>query len=657
MNILTELRSRFRTALDGLIDDPTDLLDMIRPSQDSKFGDYQANCAMPLGNRLGKPPRDIAASIIERLDVADMCDEPEIAGPGFINLRLKTNWLIQQLARMVGDQRLDIQTVEQPRTFVIDYSSPNVAKPMHVGHIRSTVIGDALTRTLRFLGHKVISDNHLGDWGTQFGMIIYGYKHFVDREAFANAPVAELTRLYKYVNRLIDYHNAKTGQPSVEESIIQRAIEVAEQQSKLATGDKTADKKARKALPKLVDKLCETCVKRDLLKDVINSVETDQQIFEIAKKHKNIAQAVLDETAKLHAGDEENLRLWHEFLPHCRNEIERVYQRLDIEFDYEHGESFYHDRLADVVATLQGRNIATESEGAICVFMDGFDTPMIVRKKDGAFLYATTDLATIQHRMEDWHPDAILYVVDHRQSEHFEKLFAAAKLLGYDNVEFQHVRFGTVMGEDGKPYKTRSGDTVGLEGLLDDAVARALQVVSENDDRKPTGPELSQDDRQHVADVVGHAAIKYSDLSHNRTSDYMFSWEKMLAMQGNTGAYMQYSYARMRSIFAKGEIDIESLRSSGKPIELGHPMERALAMELVRFHQALDDTVEDYRPNQLTSYLFTLADSFNKFYDKCKVLKAETDESRDGRLLLCDLTGRTIKQGLALLGISVVNKM
>ncbi len=578
MSILTELKERFRKALTGMVDDPADLLELVRRGQDPKFGDYQANMAMPLGKRLGRPPREIAAEIVQRLEVADICREPKIAGPGFINLRLKKQWLAEKLSAAILDPRLGVAPVARPRTFVVDYSAPNVAKPMHVGHIRSTVIGDSLCRVLRFLGHRAISDNHIGDWGTQFGMILYGYKHFLDAEAYRQNPVEELARLYRKVRSLMD------EQPE------------------------------------------------------INS-------------------AVLAETAKLHAGDVENRRLWEEFLPHCEDEIDRVFRRLDVKFDHTLGESFYEDRLAPLVDELQRRGIARESDGAICVFIEGQKTPMIVRKSDGAFLYGTTDLATIQYRMETWRPDAILYVVDYRQSLHFQQLFAVAGMLGYDNVELQHVSFGTVLGGDGRPFKTRSGDTVGLEGLLDEAVRRALEIVSAGDDSKPDGPELSAEQRRQVAETVGIAALKYADLAQNRTSDYVFSYDKMLAMTGNTATYMQYAYARVRSIFAKGNVDVDALCNSGATILLDSPAERALALELLRFSEALDLTVADYRPNQLTAYLFDLANRYSTFFEQCHVLRAETDALRQSRLLLCDLTARTIQKGLELLGINVVEKM
>jgi arginyl-tRNA synthetase len=657
MNTLSELKRRFHVALTSLVDDPGDLLELIRPAQDVRFGDYQANCAMPLGKRLGQAPRAVAQAIVERLDVADLCQTPDIAGPGFINLRLKDTWIAAELARRVGDSRLGVPPVERSRTYVLDYSSPNVAKPMHVGHIRSTVIGDALARTLRFLGHRVITDNHLGDWGTQFGMIIYGYRHFRDEAAYQRSPVAELGRLYKLVHQLVDYFETRNSLPALQGQIAERQAALDGQRVLAAGDDPQLRKKAEKAARKLESQLLEAREKRAAAEQKLQAIESSRALADLIAQHPDIAAAVLRETAKLHASDAENLALWHEFLPHCRRDIQRLYDRLDVRFDCEYGESFYHDRLAGVVQQLRQRGLAVDSEGAVCVFLDGFATPMIVQKRDGAYLYATTDLATIDFRLQTWNPDAILYVVDHRQSEHFEKLFVVARHCGCAEVELQHISFGTVMDEQGRPYKTRSGDTVGLEGLLDEAVAKAYRVVCANDDAKPGGAELSEGDRRHIAHVVGHAAIKYADLSQNRTSDYVFSFDKMVALEGNTATYMQYCYARTQSIFAKGGIDVDALRNAAQQLALEHPAERALAVKLLQLAEALQDVVADYRPSQLTSYLFDLAKCFSDFYHQCPVLTADLPSQRTSRLLLCDLTGRTIRQGLDLLGIHVVDKM
>ena len=657
MSILPELEDRFRRVLSGLVEDPAPLLAMLRKSQDARFGDYQANFAMALGKRLGREPRELAAEIAAAVDVADFCDRPEVAGPGFINLKLRDDWIIERLSRAIDDPRLGVSKAEKPRTFVIDYSAPNVAKPMHVGHIRSTVIGASLAAVLRFAGHRVITDNHIGDWGTQFGMIIYGWRYFRDESAYQDNPVTELARLYRLVRQLMDYHQARRRLEPLADEISRQESDLACQREAATAEGKKPDKKTKKALRRLESALEKAGQELEELKAKAASVDADGVLSKLAAAHSEVGGAVLSETAKLHTGDEENLRFWREFLPACEDEIERVYRRLDVSFDHTLGESFYQDRLAAIVERMIERGIATESDGAICVFLEGHDVPMLIRKKDGAFLYATTDLATLEYRLETWRPDAILYVVDFRQGMHFEHLFATARLMGETAVDLVHVSFGTVLGEDGRPFKTRSGDTVGLEGLLDEAVRRAAEIVNANDDAKPGGPELSPEERTRVAESVGIAALKYADLAQNRESDYVFSYDKMLAMNGNTATYMQYAYARVRSIFRRGNVDVEALRCSGAEIILERRAERALALELLRFGEAIEWTMKDYRPNQLTAYLFELAACYSTFFEHCPVLKADTDRLRQSRLLLCDLTARTIEKGLALLGISVVEKM
>lgn len=662
MSLLETLRTRFAAALARLApaEDLPALLEMVVPAQNPLFGDYQANCAMVLGKKLGRPPRDVAQELIGAVDLSDLCEMPEIAGPGFINLRLKPEALAKRISAMQGDDRLGVEPVGQPKTVVIDYSSPNVAKPMHVGHIRSTVIGDAIARTLRFQGHRVITDNHLGDWGTQFGMILYGWKNFRDDAAFAKQPVQELSRLYKLVSKLVSYREA-VGRELPEKI---QAIEKREEALKTATAqaDAIADEKERKKAQKNVEKtkrqLDEAIAERDDVAKKIVEIESDPKLSKLASEHPRIDQAVLEETSKLHEGDEVNLALWHQFLPNCRDEIRRVYERLGVSFDYEYGESFYHDRLAGVVEDLAKKGLAKESQGATCVFLDAFEAPMIVRKQDGAFLYATTDLATIAFREETWNPDEILYVVDHRQSDHFDKLFAVAKAWGYDRPRYLHVKFGTVLGKDGKPYKTRSGTAEGLEGLLDEAVERAYAVVKENDDAKPNGAELSEDERRAVAWTVGHAAVKYADLSHNRTSDYVYDADKMVAFQGNTATYLQYSYARVASIFRKGNVSPDDVAVTTPDLSKLQPEERPLALELLRFGDAVEASTAEYYPNVLVNYLYSLAQAFAKFYDDCPILRSDVDPAdRERRLVLALLTARTLKQGLDLLGIQVVERM
>ncbi|MDR3233307.1 MAG: arginine--tRNA ligase [Planctomycetaceae bacterium] len=576
------LKQRFAAALSAVVggmiagsaDDAesllTNLLDTIRPVNDPKFGDYQANLAMPLAKKLSKPPREVAQQIIGHLQISDICETPEIAGPGFINLRLKETCITEMLQKAAQDtDRLGVPSVDESKkkTYIVDYSGPNVAKAMHVGHLRSTVIGNALVRMLRFQGHRVISDNHLGDWGTQFGMIIYGYKNYLDKEAYQQSPVEELNRIYRLVRQKVD--------------------------------------------------------------------EPDEAA----------AAAVLSETAKLHSGDETNLKIWREVLPYATDEIDKIYQRLNISFDYTLGESFYHPMLAGIVDDLLKQKIARETDGAAGIFFDGDDVPMLIRKKDGAFLYGTTDLAAMKYRMETFRPDVILILTDFRQSLHFEHLFKAVRMMGIGNVELKHIKFGTVLGEDGKAFKTRSGDTVGLNGLLDEAVKAAESLASKDADTAIS------------AQKIGIGAVIYADLSQNRESDYVFSYEKMLAMNGNTAAYLQYAYARVQSIFAKGHYKNKGNGNGTVNIQITHCAERALAVELLRFGEVLDGALRDYRPNFLTTYLFELANKYSVFFEQCPVLKAESEELRASRLELCALTARTLQKGLNLLGIETVERM
>jgi arginyl-tRNA synthetase len=577
MNLLGLLRGRFAAALAPLSDDAPALANLVKAAQDSKFGDYQANCAMPLAKKLGEPPRKVAERIIAGLDVADCCEPPQIAGPGFINLTLSVPWLERALGEIVADERLGMPLADAPRRVIIDFSSPNVAKPMHVGHLRSTVIGAALYRLFRFAGHDVQSDNHIGDWGTQFGMILYGYKHLLDKAAYERDPVAELARLYREVNRL-------------------------------------------------------------------------------GEENPEVARGAREETARLHGFDAENVSLWRDFVRICQQALDAMYERLEITFDMTLGESAYHDMLPGVIHSLEERGIAQESEGALCVFVEDNTAPFIVRKTDGAYTYATTDLATIRYRAETLKDQEFLYVVDARQSEHFRMLFATARLWGYDQLDLRHVSFGTILGEDKRPFRTRSGDTVGLESLLNEAVTRARKIVDENDDSKET-PELDAEARAAVAETVGIGGIKYADLRHNRDSDYVFSWDKMLAVTGDTATYIQYSYTRICGIFRKGGIDRESLRRRAPAIRLGSPAERRLAVLLLRFPESIEAAIEDCRPHFVTQYVFSLADAFTKFYEECPVLKEEDAALRQSRLVLCDLVARMLKKGLWLLGIDTCEQM
>ena len=652
MNALSEIKARFEAALSGYSDDPQSLLAMIKPAGNPEHGDYQANCAMPLGKKHGKPPLEIADELVGKVKLDDFCQSVETDGKiGFVNLKLDDDWVKSKLKAAIGDERLGVEKIAQPRTYVVDFSSPNVAKPMHVGHIRSTVIGDALTKVLRFVGHEAISDNHLGDWGTQFGMIIYGYKNFLDKDAYADAPVKELGRLYKYVRKLMDYHSALAALPKTTEAIKELEARHDELASQAGGGDKKAEKKLAKQIKAGKKKITEQQGKVKGLEAKIAEVDGDSGLKSHSDAHPDINQAVLLETAELHKGDQTNKQLWQEFLPFCREDIQKIYSRLDIEFDHELGESFYHDDLANVVDDLEAKGFTRISDEAVCVFLENYETPMIVKKRDGAFLYSTTDLATIKYRMQNWKSDACLYVVDHRQSEHFEKLFDVAAMWGYSDCELKHVSFGTVLGEDGTPFKTRSGATVGLESLLDEAESRALVVATEQN------AELPPERHSEISKVVGIGALKYADLSQNRSSDYKFSYDKMLATRGNTATYLQYGYARVQGIVRKTEADMEAIRANPVPFEFAESIERQLGVKLIQFGESLDEVLVDYKPNILCNYLFELSQLFAQFFDQCSVKDAGSESLKTSRLQLCDLTARTIKTGLGLLGIGVLDKM
>ncbi|MGZ3396746.1 MAG: arginine--tRNA ligase [Isosphaeraceae bacterium] len=572
MNVLERLRTAFG-AVTPEGGDADAFKSAVRATNDPKFGDYQANGCMALAKSLKVNPRVLASQVADAVDLEPLAGPPEIAGPGFLNVRLHDAWMARSLADLLGADFPGIVPPAQPRTVVIDFSSPNVAKPMHVGHIRSTVIGNSLARIFEALGHHVIRDNHLGDWGSQFGMILWGWKNARDEAAFAADPVAELARLYRLT------------------------------QDRIKAGDRSVEEAARA------------------------------------------------ETAKLHAGDAENRALWNQFMPHCLQALRKIYDRLGVRFDVELGESFYDPMLASIVEDVSARGIAEESEGAIVVFTAETPAPFIIRKRDGAFNYGTTDLATIKYRAETWNPQQILYVVDHRQGDHFRQLFAVARRWGYDQLDLEHVAFGTILGADRRPFKTREGDAVGLESLLDEAVSEARKVVDAN------SPDLDQEARARVAEVVGLGAIKYADLSQNRLSDYVFDWQKMLAMNGNTATYLQYAYARIQSIFSKGEIDPRTLRNQPPELVLNHPAERGLGVRILRLPEVLELAAAELKPNILTDYLFDLANAFSTFFEECPVLKAESASRRDSRLAICDLTAQTLKFGLELLGIEVIDRM
>ena len=659
MNLLRLLQQRFAPVLADYADDPAPFVAMVRPAQDVKFGDFQANFAMSLAKRHGLNPPELAARIAEKVQLEDLCTEVEIAGPGFINLRLRDDVIVREVNKLLNDDRLGVEAANPPRTVVVDYSSPNVAKPMHVGHLRSSVIGDSLCRTLRFLGHTVISDNHIGDWGTQFGMIIYGYKNFLDQDAYGRNPVAELARLYRLVNKLSDFIEARTELPTKRHELQIKERELAAAPIPTKGSKDPKDKEAEKAFKKLRsegDSLREEVA--SLVKKV-ERVESSASDLILANAHLGIARAARDETAKLHAGDATNLALWNEFMPACLHALQGVYDRLGVKFDLTLGESWYNPLLLGVVDELLKCGMAVESDGAICVFIPGNAAPFIVRKADGAYTYATTDLATIRYRVNDLKADEILYVVDTRQSEHFALLFETVKRWGIAKVDLRHVNFGTVMGKDRRAYKTRDGDTVGLESLLDEAVKEARTIVDLNEAQKAHhGDEpLDDDARQAVAEIIGLGGIKYADLHHSRESDYVFDWEKMLAKEGDTATYVQYAFARTKGILRKNHIDPLALIAHGSRIQFSNPAERSLALQLLKLSEALESVCIDYRPNLLTQYLFETANAFSTFYQHSPIKDEPNEALRNSRCLLAELTGRVLELGLSLLGIQTVERM
>ncbi len=607
MNLLTQLRSLFEPALTALASDKAkvpDYLGAIKPSSNADHGDYQANMAMAMANRAaGQKPPDVAKAIIAALPANDMLEAPTVAGPGFINLRLKSEFLAKAIQRIATDPKLGVEPAAKPKTFVIDLSGPNVAKPLHVGHLRSTIIGDALVRILRFLGHTVVGDNHLGDWGLQFGILIYGYKNHCDAAAFAADPVRELARLY-------------------------------------------------------------VTIKKQFKKD---DDEEEGPTDDPLKK------ACQEETAKLHAGDAENVALWKTFMPACLEMLRPIYERLDVKIDHALGESFYNPMLPGIVEDMLANKIAFESKGAVVIpnakgnipqteeEQGKEDPPAIIRKRDGAFTYTTTDLATIKHRAETWKPDAMLYVVGAPQALHFKTIFAQAKRWGYDSVEFQHIQFGSMLNTERKKISTSGDNAPELELLLNDAASHGLKRYHESvADRRGHGhevPDLEAAEVSRIAETIGVGAVKYADLSQNRTTDYVFDLDKMTATTGNTATYVQYAYARTAGILRDSGVDVAELRSSPPVVSLAEPQERALALQLLRFPEAVEAATADYSPHLITAYLWDTAKAFSVFYDKCHVLKAATPELKDSRLLLVDLVGRVIKQALDLLGIETVERM
>jgi arginyl-tRNA synthetase len=561
------IRTRLEAAIEAVLGPEFAGVDpVIRPSD---HADFQANAAMALAKRAGRNPRELAGEILAHAELDDVCESVEVAGPGFLNIEHRNDWLANQLSD-VG-----VPPADDPETVVIDYSSPNVAREMHIGHLRSTVIGDALVRVLAAMGNRVVRHNHLGDWGTQFGMLI---EHLVDEgwDQQAEHHIGDLNALYQAANR------------------------------------KFAD---------------------------------DPDFTERARRR----------VVALQGGDQQTLALWHDLVEESERHFELVYERLGVTLTAADikPESFYNDMLDDVAAELERAGLARIDEGALCAFPPGFQgrdntpLPLIIRKSDGGYGYQATDLAAVRYRTREVGGTRLVYAVDARQSQHLAMVFAVGEQAGWlgDGRRAEHVAFGTIMGDDGRPFRTRSGDTVKLIELLDEAVQRAAAVIAEKN------PELDETARSEVARAVGIGAVKYADLANDRVKDYVFDWDRMLSFDGNTAPYLQYAHARIRSIFARAE-GVEA-----GAVVIVQPAERALALQLLAFGDAVRGTAATLQPHRLCTYLFELAQAFTTFYEACPVLRADTDEERASRLRLCQLTGDVLATGLGLLGIEAPERM
>lgn len=579
MNIRELLNQKVLNAM-AAVGVPTGLPALIAPGKKAGFGEYQANCAMGAAKAMGTNPRELAGKIVAALELDGIAEKVEIAGPGFINIDLNPQWLGEQIAKAQTDARLQVEQVTTPQNVVIDYSGPNLAKEMHVGHLRSTIIGDSLARLLEFQGHNVIRQNHVGDWGTQFGMLI-----------------AEL-----------------------EEQL----------------GDQGDEAMA--------------------LKDL-------EVFYQQAKKHfdddETFANKARDYVVRLQSGDAQMLKLWEQFKTISLYHSTEIYQQLNVTLQDSdvRGESFYNQDLAPLVKELQDQGIAVESEGAQVVFLqeladkEGNPSPVIIQKQGGGFLYATTDLAALRYRVKTLNANRIMYFIDARQSLHMQQVFTLARKAKFvdESVSLEHLAFGTMMGSDGKPFKTRTGGTVKLAELLTEAVERATALVSEK------SSELTSDEVTEIGRKVGIGSVKYADLCKTRTNDYVFSWESMLSFEGNTAPYLQYAYTRVQSIFRKASVAPEALQTA---LIIGSEQEKTLAIKLLQFSEVLDQVAREAMPHLLCTYLYEIASLYMTFYEACPILKEGVEpEIRDSRLRLCHLVARTIEQGLDLLGIEVMERM
>ena len=545
----------------------------IENSTKKEFGDFQTNFAMMNSKAIGKNPREIATTLVENFKENDLIEKLEIAGPGFINIHLKNNFLNNEVKK-IDNEKYDFSFLNVDETVIIDYSSPNIAKRMHIGHLRSTIIGDAIKRILDFIGFKTISDNHIGDWGTQFGKLIVAYNKWLDKEAYEADPIGELERIYVLFS---------------------------------------------------------------------DEVKKDPTLEDVAR----------NELRKLQMGDEQNNKLWKEFIEISLKEYNKVYDRLGVKFDHYFGESFYNDMMPDVLEELKEKNIAKEDQGALVVFFEEDKLPpALVQKKDGSFLYATSDLATIKFRKNELNVDKAVYVTDERQQNHFKQVFEISEMLGAPyNYEKSHVYFGIMRFGDGMIFSSRSGNIIRLVDLLDEAKKQVKSVIDEKN------PNIPEDEKEKIAEIVGTGAIKYFDLSQNRTSDILFTWDKVLSFEGNTGPYLQYTYARIQSILRKLKEENISVKNNDIILDDMFDIERELAVALLRFPQTVVKSYETYRPNIIADYLFDTAKLFNNFYNSKSILKETDKKVMDARILLAQKTASILKQGLNLLGIETVDRM
>lgn len=574
MELLTiKLKKLFSENINNIFGaDYTEKVD-IQNSTKREFGDFQTNFTMVSSKLIGKNPREIASTLVDNFKENDIIEKLEIAGPGFINIYLKNNFLNEELKK-VENEKYDFSFLNTDKTIIIDYSSPNIAKRMHIGHLRSTIIGDSIKRTLQFLGFHTLADNHIGDWGTQFGKLIVAYKNWLNKKSYEEDPIGELERIYV-------------------------------------------------------------------------------QFSDEAKKNPALEDEAREELKKLQLGDEGNQKLWKEFIDISLKEYNKIYDRLGVNFDYYYGESFYNDMMPAVLEELKEKGIAREDQGALVVFFENDKLPpAIVQKKDGSFLYTTSDLATMKFRKDELNVDEAVYLTDDRQQNHFKQVFEIGEMLGEPyNYKKTHVVFGIMRFGDGMIFSSRSGNIIRLVDLLDEAKTQVKKVIDEKN------PNIPEEEKEKIAEIVGSGAIKYFDLSQNRTSDITFTWDKVLSFEGNTGPYLQYTYVRIMSIFRKLKEENINVENKDIILENMNGVDRELAVELLRFPQTVVKSYESYRPNIIADYLFDIAKLFNNFYNSNSILKEENKKVMDARILLAEKTAFILKQGLGLLGINTVDRM